>query len=49
MDYNVRIGGIISLQMHCIVVLAIHAWMHHEDTRFNIRALTGLEYHRTDG
>ena len=27
----------------------VHAFMHHKDTRLNDCALTGFEYHRTDG
>ena len=49
MDDKIRVGWIIGLQMHGIIVLPIHAWMHHEDSGFNCGAFTGLEYHRTDG
>src|SRR6266498_4328882 len=35
--------------MHRIIVLSIHARMHHKDSRFKRCAFTGLEYHRTDG
>ncbi len=48
--YNeVRILGIIGLQVHGIIMRTIHAGMHHEDARFNRGAFTRIECHRTDG
>jgi hypothetical protein len=49
MHYEVRVLGIIGLQVHGIVVLAIHARMHHKNAGFNIGAFTWLKDHRTDG
>ena len=48
-DYEIGSAWIVCFQMHGIVVLAIHAWMHHEDAGVNLSAFTRLEYHRTDG
>src|SRR5215213_7775890 len=31
------------------IVRTIHAFMHHEDSRLDHSAFTGLKYHRTDG
>ena len=39
----------IGLEMNCIIVGSIHAFMHHKDTGFNRCSFAGLEYHRTDG
>jgi hypothetical protein len=49
MNYQIGVSWIIRFQMHGIVMLAIHAGMHHEDTGFDRCAATGTEYHRTDG
>jgi hypothetical protein len=49
MDDQIGVGWIIGLQMDRIVVLPIHARVHHEDTGFYCGAFTGLDYHRTDG
>lgn len=49
MHYQIGIAWIIGLQMHSIVVLAVHAGMHHEDAGLDCGAVTRLEYHRTDG
>src|SRR5215207_1542961 len=35
--------------MHAEVMRSIHAFMHHEDSRLDQSAFTGLKYHRTDG
>jgi hypothetical protein len=48
-DHEIGIAWIIRFQVYGIVMLAIHAWMHHEDAGVNLSAFTGLEYHRTDG
>ncbi len=49
MDNEVGIGWIVRFQMYGIVVLAIHAGMHHEDAGLNCSAVSGFDYHRTDG
>lgn len=49
MNNQIRIGWIIGLEMHAIVMGSIHTFVHHEDTGFNCGGFTGLEYHRTDG
>lgn len=49
MDHQVRIPGIICLEMDRVIVFAVHPRMHHEDAGFNGRALAGFEDHRTDG
>ena len=48
-NHEIRTVGIIGLQMHCIIVRTIHAFVHHENAGFECCAFTGLEYHRTDG
>jgi len=35
MHDQIRVRWIIGFQMYRIIMLAIHAWMHHEDTGFN--------------
>ncbi len=49
MNDEIGVGWIIGLEMDGIVVLSIHPRVHHEHTRFNCSAFTGLESHRTDG
>lgn len=49
MDYKIRVLRIIRFDVHCVIMLSIHARMHHEDTGLNYGAFTGFEYHRTDG
>jgi hypothetical protein len=46
---EIGIAWIICFQVYGVIVLAVHAWMHHENAGFNLGAFTGLEYHRTDG
>lgn len=45
------IGGvrIVRYQMNTEVMWSIHAFVHHEDGRFNHSAVTGFKDHRTDG
>ena len=49
MNDEIGIGWIIGFEMNSIVMRSIHTRVHHEDAGFNFSALTGLEYHRTDG
>ncbi len=49
MDHEIGIAWVICSQMYCIIMLAIHAWVHHKNAGFNLGAFAGLEYHRTDG
>jgi len=49
MNYYICLSRIIGDQMHCKVMGAFHAGMHHEDTGLNGSALTWFEDHRTDG
>lgn len=46
---KIGVGRIIGLQVDGIIMRAIHPFVHHKDTGLNCGALTGLEYHRTDG
>ena len=49
MDHEIGIVRIVCFQVNSIIMLAIHPWMHHENTGFDCGGLTGLEYHRSDG
>ena len=49
MDDEIGVAWIVCFQVHGIVMLAVHAWMHHEDAGFNLGGFAGLENHRTDG
>jgi len=49
MDDEIRVLRIIRFEVHSVIMLSIHAWMHHENAGFDYSAFTGLEYHRTDG
>jgi hypothetical protein len=49
MNDEIGVVCVIGLEMHCIIVRSIHAFMHHKDTGFDCCAFAGLEYHRTDG
>src|SRR5215216_5760831 len=49
MNYEIRIGWIVGLEMYSIVMRTIHTFVHHEDAGFNCDAFAGLKYHRTDG
>jgi hypothetical protein len=49
MHYKIWLGWVIGFKMNAIIVLAIHAGVHHENGGFNRCAFAGLEYHRTDG
>lgn len=49
MDHHVGIGWIIRFEMNSKVMRTIHPFVHHKDIGFNLGALAGLEYHRTDG
>lgn len=49
MHNQVGIFWVICYEMHRIIVFSVHAWVHHEDAGCDVRALAGLEDHRTDG
>jgi hypothetical protein len=46
---QIRIGGVICLEIHSEVMWAIHACVHHEYSGFNNGAFAWFEDHRTDG
>jgi hypothetical protein len=49
MHYKVGSFGVICIEMDGVIVLSIHARVHHKNTGFNDGAFAGFEDHRTDG
>ncbi len=41
-DNQVRLAGIVCLEMHSILMRAVHTGVHHEHTGLDIRAFSGL-------